>query len=478
MNCRIESIELFVRELPPDRMVFSIGKLKTKRRPRGVFLCRMVVSDDQGRSAWGASGDRPSFGWLDKRKKFSSEQKYERLKQLVEAGRKIYLASPKFKSPFAQWHRCHAEIQKLGRASDHESLSASYASAMFERAMLDAVCRLQGKSIFQMLQADALGINAARVHPELKGVSISKSLPPRPLREIFIRHTVGTKDPILSADLPKAKRLNDGEPETLEEYIRRDGLRYFKLKITGDPKADMARLERIWSAVAKVQRPVVTLDGNESASDLDAFAGFVEAFEKRIPGLFQHTAFIEQPLTRALTHDYATAKAIAAISKNKPLIIDEADGNTTSFHNAFKIGYSGTSHKNCKGFFKSVMNHTLCRVLRERTGRDAFLSAEDLSLMPLVPLHQDFAAVALLNIPHAERNGHHYSYGQRHLTAREQKLALQHHPKLYARRKTDLFLNIHAGKVRIDSLQCPGFGVKFEPDWTRHTPLAKWKVLW
>jgi hypothetical protein len=312
----------------------------------------------------------------------------------------------------------------------------------------------------------------------LKGISISKPLPPRPLREIFIRHTVGAKDPILAADLPKAKRLNDGEPETLEEYIRRDGLRYFKLKIVGNPEADLTRLERIWSVVVKTQRPVVTLDGNESASDLDAFGRFVEAFEKRLPGLFQHTAFIEQPLTRALTHDPATAKAIAAIRKKKPLIIDEADGNTTSFRNAFKIGYSGTSHKNCKGFLKSVMNHALCRVLRERTGRDAFLSAEDLSLMPLVPLHQDFAAVALLNIPHAERNGHHYSLGQRHLTAREQKLTAQHHPEIYTKRGDDLFLNIRAGKVRIDSLQCPGFGVAFEPQWKQHTPLARWKVLW
>jgi hypothetical protein len=478
MNYKIESIKLFARELPPDRMVFSIGKVNAKRRPRGVWLCRMVVSDDSGRSAWGASGDRPSFGWLDKRKKFSSEQKYERLQQLVEAASKVYLANPKFKSPFAQWYRCHSEIQKLGRATGHESLSASYASALFERAMLDAVCRLHGKSIFEMLQANALGIDAARVHPELKGVSISKSLPPRPLREIFIRHTVGAKDPILAADLPKEKRLNDGEPETLEEYIRRDGLRYFKLKIVGDPKADLARLERIWSVVMKAQRPVVTLDGNESASDLDAFARFVDAFEQRIPGLFQHTAFIEQPLTRALTHDPATAKAIAVIGKKKPLIIDEADGNTTSFRNAFKIGYSGSSHKNCKGFLKSVMNHALCGVLRARSGRAAFLSAEDLSLMPLVPLHQDFAAVALLNIPHAERNGHHYSFGLRHLTEREQKLTMQHHQNLYTRRGADLFLNIRGGRVRVDSLQTPGFGNAFESEWKSLALLAKWKVLW
>ena len=478
MAYRIESIELYVRELPPDRMVFAIGKVKAKRRPRGVWLCRVVVSDEKGNSAWGVSGDRPSFGWLDKRKKYSSEQKYARLKQLVQAARKVYLDYSKFKTPFELWHNCHGQIQKLGRAQDHESLSSSYVSALFERAILDAVCRLHNKSIFEMVRSDALGIDAARLHPELKGVSIAKTLARRPLREIYIRHTVGAKDPILAADLPKANRLNDGEPETLEEYIRRDGLRYFKVKIIGDPEADLARLERVWSAVAHADQPVVTLDGNESANNLDAFARFIESFEEQIPGLFQHTAFIEQPLTRALTHDSTTTKAISAISKKKPLVIDEADGNTTSFASAFKIGYSGTSHKNCKGFFKSVLNHALCGVLRERQGRDAFLSAEDLSLMPLVSLHQGFAAVALLNIPHAERNGHHYSFGLRQLTPHEQQLARQHHPDLYTRRKADLFLNIQAGKVRCESLQCPGFGVKFEPEWSKLASLDDWNVIW
>ena len=204
----------------------------------------------------------------------------------------------------------------------------------------------------------------------------------------------------------------------------------------------------------------------------------METFEKRIPGLFQHTAFIEQPLTRALTHDASTAKTIKAISKKKPLVIDEADGNTTSFSNAFKIGYAGVSHKNCKGFLKSVINHCLCRKLIEKTGRDAFQSGEDLSLMPLVPIHQDFAALALLNIPHAERNGHHYSYGQGHLTNREKALAKKNHPELYAQRRGDLFLDIRGGRIRCESLQCPGFGVKFEPEWSKQTLLSQWKVVW
>jgi hypothetical protein len=486
MPYRIESIEVFVRDTPPGRMAFVIGKQKpgeplkppAKRRPRGIFVCRMMISDDRGRSSWGASGDRPSFGWLDKRKKFSSDQKYRRIRDLVLAARQVYLSQPNFKTPFDQWHRCHAEVQKLGRAADHESLTSSYASALMERALIDAVCRLEGKSVFEMLQQERLGLDMARVHPELKGIRFARLMPRRPLTEISIRHTVGLADPIVATDQPLEKRINDGEPETLEEYIRHDGLRYFKVKIAGDPESDLERLEKIWSVVARADEPVVTFDGNESATDIDAFAKFVEQFERRIPGLFQHTAFIEQPLTRALTHDPATAKTIRAISRKKQLVIDEADGNTTSFSRAFRIGYAGTSHKNCKGFLKSVMNHALCHHFEQTTGREAFQTGEDLSLMPLIPLHQDFAALAVLNIRHCERNGHHYAYGHRHLTKAEQSLALKHHDDLYTERRGELFLDIQQGKVSCQSLQQPGFGTSFEPDWKSMTPLDKWQVIW
>jgi hypothetical protein len=116
--------------------------------------------------------------------------------------------------------------------------------------------------------------------------------------------------------------------------------------------------------------------------------------------------------------------------------------------------------------------------LVEKTGRVAFQTGEDLSLMPMVPIHQDFAALALLNISHAERNGHHYSLGQGQLSAREKILTEKNHPELYTRRDGKLFLGIREGKVRCDSLQCPGFGVRFEPEWARLTPLDRWEVVW
>ena len=482
----IESINVFVRELPPDRGSFVIGQQNDdeppappkKRRPRGFLVTRLELADDKGNRSWGVSGDRPSFGWLDKRSIYSPDDKLQRLLGLVEQARAVYLKNSKFESPFRQSLQNADEVSRAGRANNHEDLSCSFAAALFERALIDAVCRTRKLSLFEAVRRNALGFTPHEVFSELKNFRLEHFLPQRPLTRFNIRHTVGLSDPLTKADLPVAQRLNDGEPETLEEYVARDGLRYFKVKISGNPDSDLVRLGKIWNVVARTEQPVITLDGNESYQDIDAFARFVEAFEEKQLGLFQHTAFIEQPLTRTLTHDSATAATVAKISEKIPLVIDEADGTLDSFRKAWQVGYSGTSHKNCKGFFKSLLNFCLTRQFEIQHGRAAFQTGEDLSNMPLVPLHQDFAALGVLGIDHCERNGHHYSFGLEHLSDVERQLTKQHHPDLYVERHGGLFLNIRHGQVRCDSLQTPGFGIAFQPDFTSLTPLKDWDVKW
>src|SRR5439155_284989 len=75
-------------------------------------------------------------------------------------------------------------------------------------------------------------------------------------------------------------------------------------------------------------------------------------------------------------------------------------------------GYAGTSHKNCKGVFKSIANAGLIARRRRQDPSARFVvSGEDLSNIGPVALLQDTAVVATLGITHAERNGHHYFKG-------------------------------------------------------------------
>jgi hypothetical protein len=157
------------------------------------------------------------------------------------------------------------------------------------------------------------------------------------------------------------------------------------------------------------------------------------------------------------------------------VIIDEADDQLGAFKEAVALGYRGTSHKNCKGIYKSLHSFAFAIDHNQRAGRpELFLSAEDLSNLPVVALQADLAMVALLGIDHIERNGHHYFRGLDHLSAAERDAALGAHPDLYERRGDEVFLKITDGMLSCASLQVPGMGFAAPPDMTRLISPEDW----
>lgn len=470
---RIELIELFVRVTPPGRLAVSLGRdLATPPKPERnpIAHVRMVVSGADGRSAFGCSGDRLSVRWLDKRVGRSKSEKLAGLIRLCEFAREIYLAEPEFENPFAKWQRAYEQIHRFGRAQGEEDLTNGYASALMERAMLDAVCRLSGASIFEMVRQRRLGIDVGAALPELMGIDVANLLPQRPFAKVHCRHTVGKVDPLVNRDIPLEQRLNDGLPQALDEYVRINGQRHFKLKVGGVVDQDLQRMHAVWNVLREVSSMLVTIDANEAYRDLAQLEQFVDGFGDELPDFFQHVAFIEQPLPRSLTFDARGADVVRRIGAKKPLIIDEADGTLDAFRHADHLGYAGCSHKNCKGLFKSLVNLAYVHYGRSQ-GRPLLMSAEDLQNLPIVPLHQDFAAVSMLGLAHCERNGHHFNRGLCMVSDRERALAGRLHPDLYRRRGDELFLDIRDGAVNVSSLQCPGFGIRFEPDWDSMRPL-------
>jgi hypothetical protein len=476
MAYRIKHVELYMRETPPNRVSMSIGRMGSEgtRSTSPIAHVRMVIRDTEGNETFGCAADRLSVRWLDKRPGREKVRKLRNLVELIYKARGICLSGPnEFETPFDEWRLRHPEITRAGKDSKQEALTSAFASALFERAMLDAVCRLAGKPIYQMVRDGRLGFQPEKIHPETKELRASDYTAPEPLTLFHVRHTVGNSDPLTAADLPASDRVNDGLPETLEEHIQEDGLRYFKLKLSGDRQKDLRRMARIWEILPVNRGAHVTMDANEAYHDLAEFEGFVNDIEKQQLGLFQHLLWIEQPLPRALTLDPKTAPVIRRIAERKPLLIDEADGTLTSYRDAYPIGYRGVSHKNCKGFFKSLLNRALVTHHNLR-GEQAFMSGEDLQNLPIVPLQQDFASLGVLGIDHCERNGHHYNYGLSMLSDGDKASVARHHRDLYVKRGNEWFLNVQDGSVNCASLQRPGYGVVDEPDWSSMEDLQTW----
>ncbi|MGH6915656.1 MAG: mandelate racemase, partial [Geminicoccales bacterium] len=308
------------------RMPFRFGVITMRASP--VLTLAVGIEDERGRRATGYAADFLAFRWFDKRPEKSLAENCADLIAAVDVARDLYLEGGRRgpRTPFALFLDTYPEIDRWALASDFNRLGASFGSSMLERAVIDALGRLSGKTYFELVRDDDLGIDLGAISPELAGRRVAGFLPTRPLEQLHVRHTVGLVDPISAADV--AEPVNDGLSETLEDYLEQDGIRYLKIKVAGALEDDIGRLEAIAGLLARHPRRYrISLDGNEQYKELDAFLGLIERIKAspKLGQLWRDVLFIEQPLERTVAMDPSVQPALTALSREKPVIIDEAD---------------------------------------------------------------------------------------------------------------------------------------------------------
>lgn len=470
----IKEVEFFVRNAPM-RMPFRFGAVTLTSS--AVLHVRMQVEMESGERATGWAADMLAPKWFDKDPDKSFERNLRDLVAAAQASGASYADIGKQPaSVFSIWRQGYDAGLAWGDAHGLNRLTASNGPSLQERALIDAVGQALGLSYHQMLVDNTLGIELGDIHAELKGVQPADVVSAQPLKSVAIRHTVGLVDPIRRADIASADLLDDGLPQSLEEYIDRQGIRYLKIKIGGDPEADFNRLAAINALLNEKQLAYsATLDGNEQYGDMGVLGDLLAKVERELPTFYSNLFYIEQPLDRAVALDESLAPAITAISQRKPMLIDESDEDLNTFKRAVSLGYRGVSSKACKGLVKALANTALARYFDDGSGK-FFISAEDLTNIAVVPLHQDLAHVAALGITHVERNGHHYVRGLDHLSERERELCRSEHAALYKQMGSLLALDIQNGQIDIESLQRPGLGGGEAIDETAMTRLQDWQI--
>jgi L-alanine-DL-glutamate epimerase-like enolase superfamily enzyme len=457
MKLRIREIELYERPVKL-RLPFRFGVVTLRECPQAFVRARIETED--GKSSWGAAAEMMAPKWFDKNLELTNEQNFDQLRDSLQMARRIYLSDPSPATAFGHFAR-HYDVQlQHAHARGFNPLLANYGPALIDRAVLDALCRLRGVvSFYDAMRANLPGIGDAR--REFAGLDFDAFLASlKPADSIEARHTVGMVDAITAADLKE--RVADGLPETLEEVIAAWGHRWFKLKVGGNLPADVARLEAIAAVLDRLPHPYfVSLDGNEQYADAQSVAELVAAIRAKptLSRLWDSVLFIEQPIARRLALD---ADLRAADLGNKPVIIDESDGELDTFVQAKARGYRGVSSKTCKGFYKSVLNAARCAAW----GDGYFMSAEDLTTQAGLSVQQDLALVNLLGITHVERNGHYYVNGMAAQSQEEQQAFLDAHPDVYERSHGAVRLKIHGGRIALKSLACAGFASAAMPDFS------------
>jgi L-alanine-DL-glutamate epimerase-like enolase superfamily enzyme len=194
--------------------------------------------------------------------------------------------------------------------------------------------------------------------PEFKGEYIDRFVPSKPQPRMPVFHSVGASDPLEAGDV--TKRIDDGLPNTLEEWIPRDGLIRFKIKLNGgNLDADFERVIRIDRIVNRILpgRGVTDwkylLDFNEGCPDVGYLLEFLERVKKATPSGLERVLYIEQPTARDLRKDPANVMHEAA--RVRPVVIDESLTDLETLLLARKMGYTGVALKACKGQTHAIL---------------------------------------------------------------------------------------------------------------------------
>ena len=457
------------------RLPFKYGIATMTRAPQAFV--RMIVDVD-GRESTGIAADVLPPKWFTKIPDKPLEAEIKEMLRVVEHA----VATAQGldgETAFDVWRQLYDRQRAWGRAEQLPPLLSNFGTTFVERALIEAVCKGRGVNFAAAVRDNTLGIRLSefdRIWPRSGGFQPPRLadsephdlLPPTPRRSVIARHTVGLADPLTDADIAPAERLEDGLPQSLVACIQRYELRHFKVKVAGDLEQDTARLSRLF-AVLREHAPAdfrFTLDGNEQFQSPDGFRAYWQELTNTdgLTPLFQHLMFVEQPFHRDVALDAAVLAGLRDWRERPPLIIDESDAELDSLVRALDLGYAGTSHKNCKGVFKSIANACLlAKLRREQPGAAWLLSGEDLANIGPVALLQDLAVAATLGIESIERNGHHYFAGLSAFPASVQQQILEHHGDLYERSAAGWpTLTIRGGRLDLGTVLDAPLGVGFD----------------
>lgn len=462
---RLQSCDAAVQELRA-RMPFRYGQACLTVVP--VLTVKVEIESTGRRRATGFSSDCLPPQWFIKDPSKSFRQDVDDQLAAYRVARDVYLREGATAAAAVElWESAFPRVVEQASGKGINALTASFGSSFLERAIVDAVCRLRGVSFFEALRQDYLGARTSR------------DLAPAPGVRFTCRHTVGLADPITASEIPQDQRLADSLPQALDEDIEFYGLTHFKVKLAGDVDRDLERISRL--AVLFDQRCKseyrVTLDGNEQYPDLEALERLLDAIRSKPYGdrFVESVLYVEQPLPRELALQPEVGPAVARLAERKPVVIDESDELPESFERAVGLGYTGVSHKGCKGIFKSLRNRTLILSLNRDAGRPVhFQTGEDLSAVGVIALHEELASLSALGVKHCERNGHHFFRGLDHLPAAERASAAAAHADIYEERGDSTFPRIEDGVIKADSVQCPGYGYAAEIAFSERVPLEQW----
>lgn len=297
-------------------------------------------------------------------------------------------------------------VAEMALAEAMPPLAQLVAASPVEAAVHDAYGRALGANSYNLLGSEYVHHDLAHyLTADFAGEYLDRYTLREPKAKMPLYHLVGALDPLFESDI--TKRLNDGLPETLGEWILADGLTHLKIKLNGDDLPwDVERVVAVERAATEAQASRgqkewhYSLDFNEKCANVEYLLDFLAKVAERSPAALGRVHYIEQPTHRDLkSHPENKMHRAAAI---KPVVIDESLIDLETLELAREQGYSGVALKACKGHTEAL----LMGAAAQKYGM--FLCVQDLSCPGYSFLHSASLAARIPTIAAIEGNSRQY----------------------------------------------------------------------
>ncbi len=301
------------------------------------------------------------------------------------------------------WLRAGAEMDS---PEPVPKLAILVTASPFDAAIHDAYGKLCGASVYHCYTRQHLREDLSRyLGREFRGLHLERFVLRDPKPRMPLYHLVGALDPIFDSDIQK--RLNDGLPETLGEWIEYNGLTHLKIKLNGDDLAwDRNRVLAVDRCAAETMRRRGTrrwfysLDFNERCPNVEYLLGVLRYIREQSPEAFARIQYVEQPTHRDLRAHRENVMHEA--SRLRPVVIDESLTDLESLRQAREMGYTGAALKACKGQAQALLMAAAAQRWK------MFLCVQDLTCPGASLIHSAGLAAHVPGVAAIEANARQY----------------------------------------------------------------------
>ncbi len=329
---------------------------------------RATVENRSGKRSEGLGNILLSYIWGYPSATMSSEERDTAMRRVAEKFCALMLENAEYGHPLDLYLTAKPELRRLAAEVDEELsaadpmpiLGALVCASPTDAALADAFGKVNEICTYDGYTRDFMEYDLSRhLGPDYAGKYPGDYLHSAYHAYLPVFHLAGGLDKLTVAEI-SADDPDDGLPVSLDQWIERDGIRCFKVKLHGNDNewdvqrtADIARvIGETYARLGIEDAFYLSTDSNEMNPDPESVVEYLHKLRELSPTAYDALLYLEQPTERDLTAHRLDMSAVSAL---KPVVVDEGVTDVETLDLAIELGWSGVGLKTCKGHSSSLL---------------------------------------------------------------------------------------------------------------------------